>query len=300
MEEMGSHPCPQSPPPPSKKKNRLPPVLFSFCIDWFMKEATMNVRRGITWTLKDILQDLDFADDIVLLAHRHQDIQGKTNDVATIGRQIGLNINTDKTKLTKINARSDQPVTTDNNNIEEVHEFVYLGNKITNDGNSEIDVLHRLAKARGAFAALRNIWRSSKIGTETKLRIFKSNVLEVLLYGAESWKVSQSICHKIDVFQTRCLRRILRIFWPRTISNEDLYCRTNTAPLAFEIKKRRWRWLGHNNRMAPNTIPRVAMRWTPSFLEEEKRTSQNDMETISGKRNDRGWMDLEPDSTVVI
>ena len=164
----------------------------------------------------------------------------------------------------KINARSDQPVTINNNNIKEVQEVVYMGSKITNDGNSEIDVLHRLAKAREAFAALQNIWRSSKIGTETKLRIFKSKVLGVLLHGAESWKVSQSICHKIDVFQTRCLRRILRIFWPRTISNEDLYRRTNTAPLIVEIKKRRWRWSGHINRMAPNAIPRVAMRWTPA------------------------------------
>ena len=242
----------------------LSPLLFSLCIDWLMKRATVNVKRGITWTLMDTLEDLDFADDIVLLAHRHQDIQRKTNDVALIGRQVGLYINTDKTKLMKINARSDQQVTIDNKNIEEVQEFVYLGSKITTDGNSEMDVLHRLSKARGAFAVLRNIWRSSRIGTKTKLKIFKSNVLGVLLYGAESWKVSQSVCHKIDVFQTRCLRRILKIFWPRTISNEELYRRTNTAPLSVEIKRRRWRWIGHINRMALNAIPRVAMRWTPA------------------------------------
>ena len=108
----------------------------------------------------DTLEDLDFADDIVLLAHCHQDIQMKTNDVALIGRQVGLNINTDKTKLMKINARSDQQVSIDNKNIEEVEEiqeFVYLGSKITTDGNSEMDVLHRLSKAREAFAVLRNI-----------------------------------------------------------------------------------------------------------------------------------------------
>ena len=102
----------------------------------------------------------------------------KTNDVATIGREVGLNINTDETKLMKINARSDQQDTIHNKNIEEVQEFVYLGSKITTDGNSEMDVLHRLSKARGAFAVLQNFWRSSRIGTETKLKIFKSNVLE--------------------------------------------------------------------------------------------------------------------------
>ena len=267
----------------------LSPLLFSFCIDWLMKRVTMNVKRGITWTLMDTLEDLDFADDIVILAHRHQDIQMKTNDVALIGRQVGLNINTDKTKLMKINARSDQQVTIDNKNIEEVQEFVYLGSKITTDGNSEMDVLLRLSKARGAFAVLRNIWRSSKIGTKTKLKIFKSNVLGVLLYGAESWKVSQSVCHKIDVFQTRCLRRILKIFWPRTISNEELYRRTNTAPLSVEIKRRRWRWIGHINRMALNAIPRVAMRWTPAGKRKRGRPKLTWRRSVEKEMREVGW-----------
>ena len=143
----------------------------------------------------------------------------------------------------KINARSDQQVTFNNKNIEEVQEFVYLSSTITTDGNSEMDILHRLSKARGTSVVLWNIWRSSRIGTKTTVKIFKSNVLGVLLYGAESWKVSQSVCHKIDVFQTRFLRRILKIFWPRTISNEELYHRTNTAPLSVDINRRRWRWI---------------------------------------------------------
>ena len=62
----------------------LSPLLFFPCIDWLIKRATVNVKRGITWTLMDTFEDLDFADDIVLLAHRHKDIQWETNDVATI------------------------------------------------------------------------------------------------------------------------------------------------------------------------------------------------------------------------
>ena len=267
----------------------LSPLLFSLCIDWLMERATVNGRREITWTLRDTLEDLDFADDIVLLGHRHQDIQSKTNDVATIGRQVGLNINTDKTKLMKINARLDQQLTIDNNSIEEVQEFVYLGSKITTDVNSEMDVLHRLSKARGAFAILRNIWKSTTISTKTKLKIFKSNVLGVLLYGAESWKVSQSICHKIDVFQTRCLRRILKIFWPRTIFNKELYRRTNTTPLSVEIKKRRWCWIGHINRMALNAIPRIAMRWTPAGKRKRGRPKLTWRRSVEKEMKAVGW-----------
>ena len=60
----------------------------------------------------------------------------------------------------KINARSDHPVTIDNRIIEEVQEFMYLGSKITTEGYSEVDVCNRISKARGAFAALKNIWKS--------------------------------------------------------------------------------------------------------------------------------------------
>ena len=108
---------------------------------------------------------------------------------------------------------------------------------------------------------LKTMWRSSKISTKTKFRIFKSNVLGVLLYGAETWKVTQAICHQLDVFQTRCLRKILRIFWPRTISNKELYKRTGLSPLSGVIKFRRWTWIGHVCRMDSSAIPRVAMRW---------------------------------------
>ena len=61
----------------------LSPLLFSFCIDWLMRETTRNSKRGITWTFTESLEDLDFADDIALLAHRYQDIQNKTNDITT-------------------------------------------------------------------------------------------------------------------------------------------------------------------------------------------------------------------------
>ena len=68
--------------------------------------------------------------------------------------QVGLNINTDKTKVMKINARSDQKVTIHNKNIEEVREFVYLGSKITTDGNSRQKGNLRFFRTSGGFQGL--------------------------------------------------------------------------------------------------------------------------------------------------
>ena len=98
---------------------------------------------------------------------------------------------------------------------------------------------------------------------KTNILILKSNILSVLLYAAESWKVTKGICHMLEVFQNKCLRRILHILWPNKITNAELHERTGMLPISIEVKKRRWRWICHVNRMPPTYIPRVAMRWTP-------------------------------------
>jgi len=63
-----------------------------------MKQVTSGGRRGIRWALTSVLEDLDYADDIALLAHRHQNMQAKTNALATTGGNIGLKINIKKTR----------------------------------------------------------------------------------------------------------------------------------------------------------------------------------------------------------
>ena len=79
---------------------------------------------------------------------------------------------------------------------------------MTKDGNTKAEIKTRINKARRAFAALKNIWKTKTISKKTKIRIFKSNVPVVLLYAAESWKVTKVICHVLEVFQNKCIRRI--------------------------------------------------------------------------------------------
>lgn len=133
-----------------------------------------------------MLEDLDFANEITLLSHRHRDMQGKQTILQIQQKRLSLNINNAKTKVMKINAQSEEHITLGGTDIETVSDSVYRGSKITTDGDSMADVLARIFKATGAYADLRNIWRSAKIRINTKMRIFKSKVLGVLPYGAES------------------------------------------------------------------------------------------------------------------
>ena len=190
----------------------LSPFLFCLSIYWIMKRTDISVKRGVIWTFTESLGDLYFADDISLLAHSNRDIQSKTEKLVRNAAKVGLHVNKNKSKTMRNNCQTADPVKLGEQDIEDVTEFTYLEAKVTKDGNTEGEIKTRINKARGAFAALKNIWKTKMISKKTKIPIFKSNVLSVLLYAAESWKVTKGICHLLEVFQNKCLRRILHIF----------------------------------------------------------------------------------------
>ncbi|VDO97020.1 unnamed protein product [Schistosoma margrebowiei] len=143
--------------------------------------------------------------------------------------------------------------------MEDVKTFTYLGSIIDEQGGCDADVKARIGKARAAYLQLRNVWNSKQLSTNTKVRIFNTNVKTVLLYGAETWRTTKAIIQKIQVFINSCLRKILQIHWPDTISNNVLWERTNQIPAEEEIRKKRWKWIGHTLRKAPNCVTRQAL-----------------------------------------
>ena len=153
--------------------------MFLVAIDWIMKTTTKNRRNGIQWTLWSQLDDLDFADDLALLSHSHEQMQEKTDLLNLVSAQTGLNINMNKTKIMKANTKSKNVVTVDGKPLEETDCFTYLGSKIT-----EEDTKARIQKARVAFLMLSKIWKSKLIKLKTKMRIFNSSVKSVLLYSS--------------------------------------------------------------------------------------------------------------------
>jgi hypothetical protein len=144
-----------------------------------------------------------------------------------------------------------------------VEEFCYLGSLITSKDSAKADIEHRINKANATFFQLRNIWKSSVISTKTKLNIFKSNVLSVLLYSCETWLITRDLDDKLQSFTNRCLRYILRVWWPNVISNKDLYKRCTIKPIPLIIKERKWQWIGHTLRKEPDEICRQALDWNP-------------------------------------
>ncbi|VDP29627.1 unnamed protein product [Schistosoma margrebowiei] len=127
------------------------------------------------------------------------------------------------------------------------------------------------------------------------VRIFNTNVKAVLLYGAETSRTTTTTIKKVQVFINSCLRKILNIHWPDTISNSLLWERTNQLPAEEEIRKRRWKWIGHTLRKSSNCITRQALTWNPEGKRKRGRPKNTLRRIIEAdmKRMNRNRKELE-------
>jgi len=92
------------------------------------------------------------------------------------------------------------------------------------------------------------------------------------LYGCETWLVTKEIQPKIQNFVNRCLRYTLRIWWPSIISNKDLWKVTGQEGIDLEIRKRKFKWIGHTLRKEDGRDTKGCPTLEPSGKQEERKT----------------------------
>jgi hypothetical protein len=117
------------------------------------------------------------------LAQSFKDTEAKLNDLKVEAQNTGMKINSQKTKEMRVNPQNKDRFYLEGREIEKVNKFCNLGCVVSLDGGANEDVINRINKAKGAFSQLISIWTSHQIRKRRKIRIFKSNVMSVLLYG---------------------------------------------------------------------------------------------------------------------
>ena len=109
----------------------------------------------------------------------------------------------------RLYSKDDRHLILEGRSIEAVDKFTYLGATMSTEGGGEEDIQERLKKARAVFRNLNKTWKSSVFSRNTKIRIFNTVVKPTLLYGCETWKMTEGNNKMIDYFQTKFLGRIL-------------------------------------------------------------------------------------------
>ena len=105
---------------------------------------------------------------------------------------------------------------------ETVSDFIFLGSKITTDGDCSHEIKRCLLLGRKVMTNLDSIFKSRDITLPTKVHLVKAVVFPVVMYGCESWTVKKAECKRIHAFELWCWRRLLRVPWSARRSNQSI------------------------------------------------------------------------------
>ena len=140
----------------------------------------------------------------------------------------------------------------DGETVESVSDFIFLGSKITADGDCSHEIKRRLLLGRKVMTNLDSIWKSRDITLPTKVHLVKAMVFPVVMYGCESWTGKKAEHQKIDAFELWCWRRLSRVPWTARRSNQSIL---------NEIKS--WVFIGRTDAKAetPILLPPDVKSW---------------------------------------
>ena len=125
-------------------------------------------------------------------------------------------------------------------------DFILGGSKITADGDCSHEIKRRFLLGRKAMTNLDSILKSRDIILPTKVRVVKSMVFPVVMYGCENWTVKKAECQRIDAFELWCWRRLLRVPWTARRSNQSILKEISPGiSLEGMILKLKLQYFGH-------------------------------------------------------
>ena len=134
--------------------------------------------------------------------------------------KVSLKLNIQKTKI-----MASGPITSweiDGETVETVSDFIFLGSKITADGDCSHEIKTCLFLGRKVMSNLDSIFKSRDITSSTKVHLVKAMTFPAVMYGCESWTMKKAEHQRIDAFELWCLRRLLRVSWTVRRSNQSI------------------------------------------------------------------------------
>ena len=163
------------------------------------------------------INHLRYADDITLMAESEEELKSLLIKVKEESEKVVLKLNIQKTKII-----ASGPITSWQIDGETVSDFIFLGSKITVDGDCSHEIKRHLLLGRKVMTNLDSILKSRDITLSIKVHLVKTMVFPVVMYGCESWTVKKAEHRRIDAFELWRWRRLLRVPWTARRSNQPI------------------------------------------------------------------------------
>ena len=185
-----------------------------------MRNAGLEeAQAGIKIARRNI-NNLRYADDTPLMAESEKELKSHLMKVKKDSEKVGLKFNIQKTKI-----MASGPIISwqiDGETVDIVSDFIFLGSKITADGDCSHEIKRRLFLGRKVMTNLNSILKSRNITLPTKVRLVKAMVFTMVMYGCERWTVKKAERRRIDAFELWCWRRLLRVPWTTRRYNQSI------------------------------------------------------------------------------
>ena len=220
-----------------KPGDALTPLLLNFTLEYAVRCIQVNQNGS---KLNGTHQVLAYADDVNILGGSVDTVKKNVEALVAATKEIGLEVNAHKTKYMTVsrdqNAERIYSMKFDNSSIERVEEFKYLGTTLTNQNSIQEEIKSRLKSGNACYYSVQNLLSSRLLSKNLKMKIYKTLILPVVLYGCKTWLLTLREERRLRVFENRVLRRV---FGPkrdeitgewRKLHNEklrDLYLLTN-------------------------------------------------------------------------
>ena len=168
----------------------LAPALFCRAIDWIMERVVSTVGFSLG---NDHFTDLDYADDVALLAHAIDDLHTALDIFETTAYKLGLHVSWQKTKIQNLGAGDSNisNLSVSRHSVGEVTEFTYLGSVLSTTGRCQPDIFRRIGIASSTMHSINRVWRQTRLQLQTKLRLNQTCLLPILLHGSEAGTLLQ-------------------------------------------------------------------------------------------------------------
>ena len=185
-----------------------------------MRNAGLSeAQAGIKIAGRNI-NNLRYADDTTLMAESKEKLKNLLMKVKEESENIGLNLNIQKSKIMASSPINSWQI--DRETVETVADFIFLGSKITADGDCSPIIKRCLLLGRKAMTNLNSILKSRDITLPTKVHLVKAMIFPVVMYGCESWTIRKAEHQRIAAFDLWCWRRLLRVPWTAKRSNQSI------------------------------------------------------------------------------
>ena len=166
------------------------PCLFNLYAEYIIRNAGLEeTQAGIKIARRNI-NNLRYAYDTTLMAESEEELNSLLMKVKVETEKVGLKLNIDKTKIMASSPTTSWEI--DGETVETVADFIFLGSKITADGDCSHEFKRRLLLGRKVMTNLDSIFKSRDITLPTKVHLVKAMVFPVVMYGCESWTVKKA------------------------------------------------------------------------------------------------------------